>query len=84
MSALIISYSDFYLPQHLLIDLADRCSEGIDSNRSIEVKNREEVLMLKVIIRLQSAAGHECVGNADGGGVSELHSDIEIIILLKK
>ena len=40
--------------------------------------------MLKVIARLQSAAGHEGVGDADGSGVSELHSDIEIIILLKK
>ena len=84
MSALIISYSDFYLPQHLLIDLADCRTEGRDRNRGIEVENREEILMLKVIVRLQSAAGHEGVGDADGSGVSELHSDIEIIILLKK
>ena len=40
--------------------------------------------MLKVVFRLQAAAGHEGVGDADGGGVSELRSDVELIILLQK
>lgn len=40
--------------------------------------------MFKVIFRLQATAGHEGVGNADGGSVSELCSDVELIILLQK
>ncbi len=40
--------------------------------------------MLKVVFRLQAAAGHEGVCDADGGGVSELRSDVELIILLQK
>ena len=40
--------------------------------------------MFKVVFRLQAAAGHEGVGDADGGGISELRSDVELIILLQK
>lgn len=40
--------------------------------------------MLKVFVRLKVAARHERVGNADNGGVSESHSDVEIIIFLQK
>ncbi len=40
--------------------------------------------MLKVVFRLQAAAGHEGVFDADGGGVSELRPDVELIILLQK
>ena len=40
--------------------------------------------MFKVVFRLQAAAGHEGVCDADGGGVSELRSDVELIILLQK
>lgn len=40
--------------------------------------------MLKVFVRLKTAAGHERVGDADNDGVSESHSDVEIIIFLQK
>ena len=40
--------------------------------------------MLKVVFRLHAAAGHKSVGDADGGGVSELRPDVELIILLQK
>ena len=40
--------------------------------------------MLKVVFRLQATAGHEGIGDADGGGVSELRPDVELIILLQK
>lgn len=40
--------------------------------------------MLKVVLRLQPAPRHQRIGDADGGGVSERHSDVEIIILLKE
>ena len=40
--------------------------------------------MLKVAFRLQATAGHEGIGDADSGGVSELRPDVEFIILLQK
>lgn len=40
--------------------------------------------MLKVFVGFQTAAGHEGVGHADRGGISELCSDVEFIIFLQK
>ena len=40
--------------------------------------------MLEIDFRLQSAAGHQCVSDTDGGGASEGYSDVEIIIFLQK
>ena len=37
--------------------------------------------MAKVVLRFQPTPGHEDVGHADGGGTSELRSDVELIIL---
>ena len=79
-----ISDGNADLPQHLLIDLADRRSQCADGSRGVEVENRHKVLMGKIAFRLQSAAGHQGVGNADGGGCLELHSDVKLIIFLQK
>ena len=84
MLTLIILDGDFNLPQNLLIYFTDRCAEGGDGLRGVKVKNAEEIFMLKVVLRLQSAPGHQRIGDAYGSGVSECHSDVEIIILLKK
>ena len=40
--------------------------------------------MLEIDFRLQSAAGHQRVSDADGGSTSEGYSDVEIIIFLQK
>ena len=80
--ALIISDGNADLPQHLLIDLADRRSQRPDSGRSVEVENRHEVLMAEILFRLQSAAGHQGVGNADGSGCLKLYFDVKFIIFL--
>lgn len=40
--------------------------------------------MLKVFVRFQPAAGQEGIGDTDGGGVSELHPDVELIIPFQK
>ena len=40
--------------------------------------------MLEVFSRLHAAAGQQCVGGADHGGVPKSHSDVEIIILFQK
>ena len=83
MFALIISYGDFDLPQNLFVDLADRRAEGCYRARGVEIKDAEKILVLKVILRLHPAAGHEGVGDADHRGVFERHLDVVIIILLQ-
>ncbi len=40
--------------------------------------------MLKIFVGFQPAAGQNRIGDADGGGASELRSDIELIIFLQK
>ncbi len=75
---------DFDLPKHRFAPLADRSTQLCDGVGGIEVENTQKILMLKVIFRLQAAAGHKGKGDADGGGVSELLSDVKRIILLQK
>ena len=82
--ALCISDGNADLPQHLLVDLADRCSQRSDGCRSIEIKDRHEIFVVEVAFRLQSTAGHQSVSDADGGGCLELHSDVILIIFLQK
>jgi hypothetical protein len=81
---LILSDGDFDLPQHLFRGLADRRSQLRYRFQRIEVKDAQKIFMLKIVLRLQAAAGHKSVGSADGGGVSELRSDVEVIILFQK
>ena len=82
MFAFVILNGDFDLPQHPLISFADRRSEGGDGIRRVEIEDAQKILMLKVFVGFQPAAGHEGESDADGGGVSELYSDVEIIIFL--
>lgn len=82
--ALCISDGNADLPQHLLVDLADRCSQRPDGGRGVEIKDRHEIFVVEVAFRLQSAAGHQSVSDADGGGCLELHSDVILIIFLQK
>ena len=62
--ALCISDGNADLPQHLLVDLADRCSQRPDGGRGVEIKDRHEIFVVEVAFRLQSAAGHQSVGDA--------------------
>ena len=82
--ALCISDGNADLPQHLLVDLADRCSQRPDGGRGVEIKDRHEIFVVEVAFRLQSAAGHQSVSDTDGGGCLELHSDVILIIFLQK
>ena len=84
MLALIVLDGDADLPQHLLIHLADRCAQRPNRGRGIEIENRHEVLMLEILFRIQPTAGHQGVGNADGGGGLKLDFDVEIIVLLQE
>ena len=72
------------LPQHLLVDLADCRSQRPNRGWGVEVKDRHKVLVLEVAFRLQTAAGHQGVGDADSGGGLKLDFDVEIIVLLQE
>ena len=80
--ALIISDGNADLPQHLLVYLAHRRSQRPHRGRGVEVENRHKVLVGKIAFRLQSAAGHQGVGNADGSGCLKLYFDVKFIIFL--
>ena len=84
MLALIVLDGDADLPQHLLIHLADRCAQRPNRGRGIEIENRHEVLMLEILFCIQPTAGHQGVGDADGGGGLKLDFDVEIIVLLQE
>ncbi|MBR0196120.1 MAG: hypothetical protein IJQ32_07780 [Paludibacteraceae bacterium] len=84
MFALIVFDADFDLPQNLLIDLADRSTKRPYRGRSVEIKHVEEILVCEVGAGLQAASGQDGVGDADGGGISESNSDVEIIILFQE
>lgn len=73
---------DLNLPQHLFIDLTDRCAEGVDGIRGIPVEDAQKILMLEVFLRLHAAPGHERVGDADGGGAAEGRPYVKLIIFL--
>ena len=66
--ALIILDGDADMPQHLLVDLADRRSQRPNRGRGIDIDNRHEVLMLEILFRIQPTARHQGIGDTDGGG----------------
>lgn len=72
------------MAQHLFADLADRRTQGGDGGGGIPVKDAQKVLMPEILLRVQPAAGHQRVGDAGGGGVSERHLYVVIIIVLQK
>ena len=72
---------DTDLPQHLLVDLADRRAQRPNRGRGIEIENRHEVLMLEILVCIQPTAGHQGIGDTDGGGGLKLDFDVVIIVL---
>ena len=84
MFTFIVLDGDADLPQHLLVYLADRRAQHPDGSRGVEVEDRHEIFMAEILLRFQPAAGHEGIGDADGGGGFELHLDVVLIVLLQK
>ena len=81
--ALCISDGDADLPQHLLVDLADRCSQRPDGDGVLKSK----IAMKSSWSKQRSGSspnGHQSVSDADGGGCLKLHSDVILIIFLQK
>ena len=81
---LIVLDGHFDLPQHLFAGFTDRRAQGGDGGRRVEVEHGEEILMEKMVLRLQSAAGQQGVGGAGHGGISERRPDVEVIIFFQK
>ena len=79
-----ISDGNADLPQHLLIDLADRRSKRPDGGRGVKIKDRHEIFVVEVAFRFQSTAGHQSISDTDGGCCLELYSDVKLIIFLQK
>ncbi|MCI1955545.1 MAG: hypothetical protein LKJ21_04110, partial [Oscillospiraceae bacterium] len=82
--ALIIFDGDFDFPQHPLARFADRRTEGRDGVRGIEIENAQKVLMFKIFVGFQPAAGQNRVGGADGGRFLKRCFHVELIIALQK
>jgi len=82
--AFVIFNGDFDLPQHPFACLTDRRAEGGDGIGRVEIEDAQKVLMLKVFVGVEVAAGQNRVGDADGSGASELRSDVKLIIFLQK
>ena len=74
----------FNLAQHLLTDFADRIAEHSNCIRRIPIKDAHKVLVLKVLLRIKSAARHERVGDAGSGRFSERGPNVKFIVLLKE
>ena len=84
MFAFVIFDGDFDLPQYPFTCFADRRAEGGDGIGRVEIEDAQKILMLKVFVGVEAAAGQDRVGDTDRGGVSELCSDVELIIFLQK
>lgn len=82
MFAFLIFDGDFDLPQHPFACFTDRRAEGGDGIGRVEIENTQKVLMLKVFVGVEAAAGQDRIGDADGGGASKLHPNVELIIFL--
>jgi hypothetical protein len=80
--AFVIFDGDFDLPQHPFRLFADRRAEGGNGGGCVEIENAQKVLMLKIFVGIEAAAGQSLIGDADGCGASELRSDVEFIIFL--
>ena len=84
MFALIPLDGYFDLPQDRLAALADRHAQGGDGALGVEIKDAEKILVLEVVFRFQAAAGHQGIGDADGGGVPKGRAHVKGIILLQE
>ena len=81
--AFVFFDGDFDTAQDFFTDLADGAAQGEYGLGRIEVKDRHELLRVKVGISRQTAAGKQDVGGADGGCVEECHAFVIVMIPLQ-
>ena len=77
--ALCISDGDADLPQHLLVNLTDRCSQRPDSCRGIEIKDRHEIFVVEVAFRFQSTAGHQSILSPQDRGILKNIEGVDLV-----
>ena len=81
--AFVFFDGDFDTAQDTFTDLADGAAQSENRLRRIEVKDRHELLRVKVGISRQPAPGQQGVGGADGGCVEECHAFVIVMIPLQ-
>ena len=81
--AFVFFDGDFDTAQDFFADLADGAAQGEYGLGRIEVKDRNELLRVKVGISRQTAPGKQGVGGADGGCVEECHAFVIVMIPLQ-
>lgn len=64
--------------------MAHRCTQLNDGISGIEIKDAHEILMPEMVLQFQAAAGHEGIGDADGGGTAEGRAGVKFIIPLQE
>ena len=81
--AFVFFDGDFNAAQDFFADLTDGTAQSIYRLGRIEVKDRHELLRVKVGINRQTAPGKQGVGGADGGCVEECHAFVIVMIPLQ-
>lgn len=83
MASVVFLNGDFHFPEHTACNAVDGVAQGIDSQAGIEIKDIQEILILKVEIRVVGTAGKHTVSDADGDRPSEGYFDVVYIITLQ-
>ena len=81
--AFVFFDGDFNAAEDFFADLADSAAQSVHCLGCIEVKDRHELLRVKVGISRQTAPGKQDVGGADGGCVEECHAFVIVMIPLQ-
>ena len=81
--AFVFFDGDFDTAQDFFADLADSAAQSIYRLGGIEVKDRHEILWVKVGVSTQAAPGKQGVGGAYCGCVDECHAFVEVMIPLQ-
>ncbi|MEE0110196.1 MAG: hypothetical protein UEP57_04810 [Oscillospiraceae bacterium] len=81
--AFVFFDGDFDTAQDFFADFTDGAAQSENRLRRIEVKDRHELLRVKVGISRQTAPGKQGVGGAYGGCVDESHTFVIVMITLQ-
>ena len=82
--SLIVLDGDLDVPQDLFAGIADNRTKGGNGITGIEIEYAQEVLVLKIVLRIQTATGHERVGGTYRSCVFERDAYVVIIILFEE
>lgn len=83
MASVVFLNGDFHFPEHPARNAVDGIAQGVDGLTGIEIEDIEEILVLKVEIRVVGTAGEHGVGDADADRPAESYFDVVYIITLQ-